>query len=307
MTKRLVLLVLVLLLGISGNAQVYKGILITEQKGTPVEYANVGIVGKNIGTTSNMDGRFELNIPSENSEDTIRFSMIGYETVTLVVSDFVNRNNDTIWMAEKTYSIQEVVVSASKSEIKILGNSRKPGRLHMTFPRGGKGLEIGVILDPKKGNQAQLQTLILNGISISDYIRDGKSWIFSKVEFDTLRFRVNLYRINSKDEFENILTRPIYITYKPYKWEDRKDKNKNDSVISSHPVEFDISEHQLVIESKSLITLELYFDMPPNWTLFSSHLTGPDTYFRVTSQGKFSKFPMNGSAGLGVRAKVMKR
>ena len=306
MTKRVVLFELVLLLVASVNAQVYKGILITEQKGTSVEYANVGIVGKNIGTTSNMDGQFELNIPSENSGDTIRFSMIGYETITLLVSDFINRNNDTIWMVEKTYSIQEVVISAPKSEVKILGNGRTNGTAHMSFPRGGKGLEVGIILDLKKGNQAQLQTLMLNGISISNEIYDdkSKSWITSRAEIDTLHFRVNLYRVNSKGEFENILTKPIYIKYKPYKMEERKE----DKIITSHPVEFDISEHQLVIDSKSLITVEFYSDVPPNRALFNAHLRGPDTYFRATSQGKFIKYPyINASAGLGVRAKVMKQ
>ena len=309
MTKKVVLFLLSIILISSGNAQIYKGILITEQKGTPVEYANVGIVEKNIGTTSNWDGRFELKIPSENSGDSIRFSMIGYETVTLAVSDFINRNNDTIWMAEKTYSISEVVISSSKSEIKILGNGKMTGTGHVSFPHGGKGLEVGVILDPKKGNQAQLQTLMIHGIAISNEIRDdaSKSWVISKVEeFDTLYFRVNLYRVNSKDEFENILTKPIYITYKPYKYEDRRTEKK-DSILSSHPVEFDISEHQLVIDSKSLITVEFYSDVPSNRVMIRGHLTGPDIYFRATSQGKFQKYPVPASVGLGVRARVMKR
>ena len=232
--------------------------------------------------------------------------MVGYETLTLLVSDFINRNNDTIWMAEKTYSIQEVVISAPKSEIKILGNSRATGTHHMSIPHGGKGLEVGIILDPKKGNQAQLQTLMIHGMSFWGQIYDAKSksWIISKA-VDTLHFRVNLYRVNSKDEFENILTKPIYITYSPYKWEDRRTEKK-DSIMSSHPIEYDISEHQLVIDSKSLITLEFYSDLPPNKLWIRYHLRGPDTYFRSTSQGKFQKYP-NASVGLSVRAKVMKR
>ncbi len=305
MKEKVVLFLLLMLLASSGNAQIYKGILINKQKGSPVEYANVGIVDKNIGTTSNLDGQFELKIPSENFKDSIRFSMIGYETVTLVVSDFINKKNDTILMTEKTYSISEVVILTSKSEIKVLGNRRVTGTAHMSLPNGEKGLEVGIILDPKKGNQAQLQTLMMNGLSISDQIWDNesKSWVASNAELDTLCFRVNLYRVNSKDEFENILTKLIYITYKPYKWEDRK----AEKIISSHPVEFDISEHQLVIDSKSLITIEFYSDVPPNRVWFRCHLRGPNTYFRATSQGKFQKYPTGASVGLGVRAKVMKR
>jgi hypothetical protein len=299
---------MLILLASSGNAQIYKGILIAEPKGTPVEYANVGIVDKNIGTTSNMDGQFELKIPSENFKDSIRFSMIGYETVTLAVSDFINRKNDTIWMAEKTYSLPETVISTSKSEIKILGNNIGAGRAHMHLPHNGKGVEIGVILNLKKGHQALLQTLMVHGIAVSNYMREAESrkWVAIETKLDSLRFRVNVYRFNSKDEFENILTKPVYITYKPYNWDDEKTKTTKDSIISAHPVEFDLSEYQLVIDSKSLITLEFYDDVPQR-IMFRENLIGPGTYAKATSQGKFYKFPLNASMGLSVRAKVMKR
>jgi hypothetical protein len=308
MTNKVFLFALLMLFVSSGNAQVYKGVLITKPNGAPVEYANIGIVEKNIGTTSNLDGRFELKIPSENLKDSIRFSVIGYETITWVVSDFINRNNDTIWMAEKAYSISEVVISPYKSEIKSLGNHKIENATntgHMALAHGGKGIEIGVILDMKKGTQAQLQTLIFHGMAIENVIRDESgAFIPSKAELnDTLRFRVNLYRVNSKGKFENILTKPIYINYKAYDFRNRSEKEK---AISSHPVEFDISEHQLVIDSKSLITLEFYSEVP-NKVWFRGIMRGPPTYFRVVSQGKFYKYSMNVSMGLDVKARVMKR
>ena len=288
-----------------GNEQIYRGVLITKQKGTPVEYANIGIVEKNIGTTSYMDGRFELKIPSEFLRDSIRFSTIGYETITLVVSDFINRVNDTIWMAEKTYSLREVVISPSKSA--ILGNLRmenSKNRMYMAL-NGRKGCEVGITLDPKKGNQALLETLILYGVVIKDEIYDEntKTWVASEAaEFDTIRFRVNLYRVNSKGQYENILTKPIYINYKAFKYEERWDER----YISSHPVEFDLSEHLLVIDSKTLITLEFYTDVP-NKVWFQGLLRGPASYHRYTSQGKFFKYSMGLSAGLSVKTRIMKR
>jgi len=162
--KMTVLFALFFLLVLPSNAQVYKGVLITEQKATPVEYANVGIVGKNIGTASNPSGQFELRIPSGHLRDSIRFSMIGYEAVTMLVADFVNRNNDTIFMKELPYSIREVVVTPTGPKSMILGNRRKgPVAFFLSGSSENRGSEIGIILDPNK-NTVLLKTLTLTDV-----------------------------------------------------------------------------------------------------------------------------------------------
>jgi hypothetical protein len=54
---------------------------------SPVEYVNIGIVNKNIGTISNNNGEFVLAIPAEFENDSVRFSMVGYVPLTLSVAD----------------------------------------------------------------------------------------------------------------------------------------------------------------------------------------------------------------------------
>lgn len=56
-----------------------KGKIIDKNTQKPIEYANIGILGKSIGTISNSDGKFILKIPPEYINDTIGISCIGYK------------------------------------------------------------------------------------------------------------------------------------------------------------------------------------------------------------------------------------
>jgi len=289
MIKKLTLLASLILLGSSINAQVYKGVLINGQNGTPVEFTNVGIVRKNIGTVSNRHGQFELRIPAEHLRDSIRFSMIGYEPVTLLVSDFINRSNDTIFMKEKPYSIRELVIIPTGPRIMILGNSRKgPWAFHSLGSFDNKGMEAGVILDPKN-NTVLLKTITLNDVMFE--VSDNGRNIGLTTGQDTMLLRINLYHVNSRNEFENILTQPVYI--------------KVDGDNNYYLKKFDISEHNLVIDSKVLLTLE-YFDEVFTRTKIRINGTffGPDSYVRRTSQGSWQK--LSGSLGIFVETLTLK-
>jgi len=288
--KVFTLLTLLILLVSSGKTQVYKGVLITEHKGTPVEYANVGIVGKNIGTASNMFGLFELKIPTEHIRDSIKFSLIGYEPITLLISDFINRSNDTIFMKEKSYDIEEVIITPS-TEIKFLGNRRKGlAAFFLTGSNENRGMEIGIILDPN-GSKAFLKSLTLNDVMIHFTFDDGKTYIEGSEVRDTMLFRLNLYNVMSKNEFKNILTKPVFI-----KW-----NTDNHYYIKN----IDISEHNLVIENKVLLTLEFFDDVSARSTIrFNGSFFGPDSYIRSTSQGSWKK--KSNSVGIFVEAIMMK-
>ena len=278
-----------------GNAQVYKGVLITEQKGVPVEYANVGIIGKNVGTTSNMYGQFELKIPTEYLRDSIRFSMIGYKPITLLVSDFINRNNDTLLMKEKIYPINEVVITPIGKSV-ILGNRKvkvKKGLLEAEVVLGSckieKGFELGITLDPKR-KKTLLEKISLYVAFEFTILENGVPVSCKSLNQNTILYRLNLYNIKSKNDFENFLIQPIYLKSKV---------NNNNSFVL---LEFDISEYQIVIENESLLTLEYFTDVSAAMGIASS-FKGSASYIRKTSQGDWKN--MNTSLGVTVKAKIM--
>ena len=287
---KMTLFALLIILASSGNAQMYKGVLITEHKGTPVEYANVGIVGKNIGTASNLHGQFELRIPTEHLRDSIRLSVIGYETITFLISDFINRSNDTIFMKEKSYDIAEVVITPY-TEIKFLGNRRKGlAAFFLTGSNENRGMEIGIILDPND-SKVFLKSLTLNDVMIDFTFDNGKTYVEGKEVRDTMLFRLNLYNVTSKNEFENIMTQPVFIKWNTDNFEQLK--------------KIDISEHNLVIENKVLLTLEFFDDVSARSIIrFNGSFFGPNSYIRSTSQGNWKK--QSNSVGIFVEAIMMK-
>jgi CubicO group peptidase (beta-lactamase class C family) len=111
MTIRLFFLVLII--PIVGNSQnVILGTVVDKATGTPIELVTIGVVKKGIGTNTNSDGRFRLIFNELDKDDTIRFSMIGYESVFVPVLNFIDKQE--IRLDPKTYSLDEVTVKAKK-------------------------------------------------------------------------------------------------------------------------------------------------------------------------------------------------
>ena len=77
-----------------------------------VPFAAVGILKKNIGTTSTMEGTFSFLVTKNELNDILEISSIGFETIKINVQDFINRKNKKIILKEKLTALDEVVVKA---------------------------------------------------------------------------------------------------------------------------------------------------------------------------------------------------
>ena len=79
----------IILLLLSSNVLLYgqkiSGTVLEMNSDKPVEYVNIGIVGRNIGTVSDQNGKYTLDIKSEHHDDTLRFSCIGYHAYSVKV------------------------------------------------------------------------------------------------------------------------------------------------------------------------------------------------------------------------------
>ena len=86
------------------------GVVLTED-GTPLPYATVYIEGTTIGTTTDLAGRYTLQVPE--GEQTLTASSLGYEHAThVIVAKELNTSIDFA-LKESATRIDEVVVSAS--------------------------------------------------------------------------------------------------------------------------------------------------------------------------------------------------
>jgi len=241
----------------------------------PVEYANIGIFGKNTGTCSDQNGKYTLQINPEHHSDTLIFSCIGYHTYSVKVSDFINQNNGNVSLEKRTYDISEVVIRPRKIKQKELGNTPRNQIMIVCFPlknyQGG-GYELGVLMSNKK-------TAFIKEVNLD----------VERCTYDTVFLRINIYQVHKKrkNEFENILSSPIYLNLSK---EEVKDK-----------ITVDLRHLNLVVEGDFLVTIEYVKDLGTGKICFRSGLLFAGTsYGRSTSHGTWGKWPV----GIGLSAEV---
>jgi len=92
-------------------AQVYSGIVIDKDTEIPMANANVFLAGTLTGTTTNINGRFELNTNGNISVPVV-FSFVGYTTR---VFSFYELSSDSIIKLEKEVrKIEEINVKSNR-------------------------------------------------------------------------------------------------------------------------------------------------------------------------------------------------
>lgn len=95
-----------------------KGIVLDQDK-LPVPYASIGIISKNIGTTSTEEGTFNFIVTNKEKIDYLEISSIGYQTFKITVNDFLSRKNKTIILKEKTTELSEISIMNTEDYVKM--------------------------------------------------------------------------------------------------------------------------------------------------------------------------------------------
>jgi len=248
------------------------GFVLTRKDKKPIEFVNIGIIGKGVGTTTNKDGRYNLTIGDQYFNDSIRFSCIGYKSYTAKVSDFMNRNDSIITLDEDLYTLKEVIVNPIIYKQKTLGYTSHSKTMVVEFEKSDLGYEVGILLKIRK--TAKLERLNLNLV---------------KCSLDTIHLRINFYKVSGIMEFENILTTPIYL-----KISNKEIKDK---------VTIDLLPYDIKVKGDCLVTLECIKEMGDGDLSFSGNLNGK-TYVRKTSQDSWQTIPFG--VCYNVEAKVEK-
>ncbi|PVX51059.1 carboxypeptidase-like protein [Balneicella halophila] len=89
---------------------------VTDKKtGEPIPFVNIGVIGTYTGAATNMDGLYDLKIPSKYKEKELEISAVGYSTVKEKVADIAK---------SKTYNVELNPMAFEVGEVEILGESR---------------------------------------------------------------------------------------------------------------------------------------------------------------------------------------
>ena len=253
------------------SQELTKGKITDQHTNEQLAYVNIGIIGKNIGTVSDFDGNFEINIPVGLNADTMRFSMIGYEPLEMIVDDFKKQmgNNATIKLKQSITHLKEVVVTDNNLKEKILGNKTRSKNVTGGFSTDLLGNEVGVVMKIKRK---------------PTYIKDFNCFI-AKNKYSKLKFRLNIYEIKKGMPGKNILKENIFV----------------ETEMEQGLLTVDLTKYNLWVETDFLVTLEWIEDLGEDGLYFSARLLGAPMIARQTSQGHWGKITM---ASLGFNCTV---
>ncbi|MBR9777687.1 MAG: TonB-dependent receptor [Cytophagales bacterium] len=150
---------------INADADITVSGTVTDENGMPIPGATVSVPGTNIGTATDLDGKFSLTV-DENAE--IVFSFIGFESQTVNVG---NRSTINITLKEDTQSLDEVVVVGYGTQEKVnltgaVGVATSERLQNRPIANVGEGLQ-GVIpnlnIAPQNGDPSQSPSFNIRG------------------------------------------------------------------------------------------------------------------------------------------------
>lgn len=189
-----------------------KGRVINEQ-GEAVEYVQIGIPKREIGTISTADGLFEIEVPC----DTLEFFHVSYQPA----SYYVTGASDDVTIVLREQELQPAVFIGGNTKEKYLvrpGSNllKNIGVVSFAFrSENPLGRELGSVANAKK-------PFLVKDILLSVHSNHIPGCVAS----------VNIYRIEGdKENFVNVLHKPIYF----------------DVAVSNDPRSFDIQPEETIL------------------------------------------------------------
>lgn len=263
-------------------AQIYSGHLIDKESGQPIPYANIGIIGKNIGTASNAAGWFKMELNSKYDKDTLCVSSIGYESKKFLVGDLKddigNIDQVKIELSPKIYQLAEVIIQPINTKIYTLGNFCKTNSTYgNAFYSKELGTEMGVIIELPPNKDKALLT------NFRFYV--------GKFTYNEFPVRLNIYNLKNGLPYENILTEPIFI-----------------EITSAGEYIIDLKQYKIVTNRVFFISLEYYKipDITEGELVFcavhNEVISKGNGYYRLASQGDWNR-EMFDNVGFSVQVK----
>lgn len=174
--------------GIYAQENSISGEIQDSQNNAALEYVNIGIPDKNVGTVSNAKGNFILKLNEKvNPNDTILFSHIGFETKKVLISQLRSSNN-VVKMTPSENTLKEVVVSFKKPKPKQFGRSAKGlGLMHFNFFTA-----LDKTVDDYLSRERGMEFTIKKDCKVTDF-----NFNITSNEFKSVKFRLNFYKIEN--------------------------------------------------------------------------------------------------------------
>jgi hypothetical protein len=249
---------------------VYQGQIVDAATNEPLPFVNVGIVGQNIGTVTDNDGRFRIPLAYQYAKDSLKVSMIGYDSKSWTVDYLLDHINDsTIKLNKANNQIKQVEINSDKLRPKLVGSTTTSPYFTGGFTSNDLGNEICVKINVGK-RPFYLQEFTFN---------------IASNNCDSLLFRVNVYSLKNDLPNKSLLNENVIIATK----------------ITNGQVTVDLKPYELLLDEDFAIGLEYIKPCNERALWFSAAFLG-SIYSRTTSQGDWEKLK---GFDLGFNVKVL--
>ncbi len=210
-----------------------KGKVINQTDKKPIAYVNIGIANTGIGTISNEDGSFSLQLLKLNSKDTLRFSGIGFGKRSIPIQSLLNKEV-IVYLKEQVTQLNEVIVASKKVKNKtfVLGNRKSRGGTLETDTIYA-GSATALLIENKNPIQKDL--------SFPVYLQSTSIRIFRN-NLPSFKMRVRLYSVDplTKGPGEDLLNKSVVV----------------ESRMKNGWLTFDLSEFNYLISEPFFVAFE---------------------------------------------------
>jgi hypothetical protein len=233
------------------------GILIDSETNSPIQFVNIGVVDKNKGTVSDLEGKFKIKFSQNFASDSLTISHVIYKTIKNPI-----KNSKDLVIPLELYNNQlpEVAVSNKKKKNRKIGvKSYNPLLWASTMSK-----EMDIIESAKQIKIPNNKTVRVKDVNF--YLRRG-------FEADSAVIRINFYeslddRPGDKIIFENIIQRKL---------------------IDQGWINIDLTKYSVYLEEDFFVGVEIIpTSKKPLKIFMGGILTKGNAFMRNSSLGKWT-------------------
>lgn len=205
---------------------IYSGIIKNKDTGEKLQYVNIGIKNSIVGTVSDLNGNYQLKVPDSLSNNKLTFSSIGYNELSLKISNFRVDTIINVNLQPETYTLSETNILSNYLKQRKRGLKSKNKKMVVAINGKSFGSEVGSPIRIRH-KETLLKTFHFNIITIKP---------------DSAVFRLKIYNMSGDTIGANLLNKDILFII-------RKD-NLGEYQVNLIP-------HNIVVNNDIFISIEL--------------------------------------------------
>lgn len=233
-------------------ADALTGQVLDQANNQPLGFVSVGVLGHPYGTVADAQGRFALDLPASYDGDSVRCSLVGYASRTWQVGELRRLvRAGALHLTARPVPLAEARVSSAGLKRRVLGNTTIQ-----------KTMRIDDFAANMAGNQIGQRIMIKRPAFLEEV-----SFSITDCTYDTMAFRLNVYKLRRDYPAENILPAAIYFRVNRQQAQDR--------------IHLNLRRQHLYLTEDVVVAVELVRSLGKGTLEFGCQLAGGGPFYKL--------------------------